>query len=247
MAYATTITGTAGLLLYWRLAETATTTAADASGNANTGTYVTGYAQGAAPAVNDPADLSVWLDGRIKANVAINSLPTGSMEIWFKVDVLPAAANNMICGFNDGDSLTTADKILILTNTGALQYYWFDPGPSLTRFTSVPVSPVLTGAWNHAVGTIDGTAGRCYLNGREVGNVTGGTSYVGYTDGRFSVGYNTTTATPFAQLAAYRDEAAIYSSVLTPAQVSTHYAEGVQALRNPMPRRTLSPAMNLRR
>jgi large repetitive protein len=245
--YDTTITGEAGLMLYWRLAETATTTAADTSGNARTATYVSGYAQGALPAVEDPADLSVWLDGRVKGNTAINTLGTGSIEIWFKVDTMPTAANSMICGFNENDSLTTADKILLLTNTGAVQFYAFDPGPSLTRFTSVPATPISTGRWYHAVGTMDGTAMRCYLQGREVGNVTSGSTFVGYTDGRFSVGYNTTTATPFTQLPAYRDEAAVYSTVLTPTQVAAHYAAGVRPDRLPMPRRVLSPAMNLRR
>ena len=61
-AYAATITGTAGLVSYWRLGESSGTSACDSYG-ANTGTYQGGFTLGAAGAIAGDPDTAVTLDG----------------------------------------------------------------------------------------------------------------------------------------------------------------------------------------
>src|SRR5436305_8372279 len=62
-AYATTITGTPGLVSYWRLGESSGTSACDSSG-ANGGSYQGGFSLGATAAIAGDPDPPLTLDGR---------------------------------------------------------------------------------------------------------------------------------------------------------------------------------------
>src|SRR5207248_6422076 len=61
-AYAASITATAGLVSYWRLGESAGTSACDSYG-ANAGAYQGGYTLGAVGAISGDPDTAVNLDG----------------------------------------------------------------------------------------------------------------------------------------------------------------------------------------
>src|SRR5437588_12014150 len=61
-SYAGTITGTAGLVSYWRLGESSGTTACDSYG-ANAGTYQGGFTLGRVGAIAGDPDTAVELDG----------------------------------------------------------------------------------------------------------------------------------------------------------------------------------------
>lgn len=210
--------------LYWRLNETSpTTTAADTSGNANTGT-ITGATYSVAGATPD-GDTALTLDattGRVKGDAILNP-GIVTIEVWVFLTAWPAISG-CVATWNDNDSTGTSDKTLWIDATGGARFYYYDGAN--TRLTPSPASKVPLNDWVHLVGTMDGAVGHVYQNAVEVTKVTGGTTtFTGYANARFSAGYSADGGVGgIARLAAGRDEVAVYTSALTPARIAAHYA-----------------------
>src|SRR5205085_545084 len=87
-SYAGTVTGTAGLVSYWRLGEASGTTACDSYG-ANAGTYQGGFTLGRVGAIAGDPDTAAELDG-VSGTVSVphsTSLDVGdsfTVEAWVK-------------------------------------------------------------------------------------------------------------------------------------------------------------------
>lgn len=215
---------------YWRLSETTAspppvTTAANLGSSAGgNGTYngSSGFFRGQPGAVT--GDTAIHMDGSAQSvtvpyNADQNPAGNFTVECWLKADVSGTQCPISIGHFGSPRS-------------GWLIYQVSSTGYELRLYNTNGTNPSLilggnttnvVGVWTHVVATFDGTTARIYLNGTEAANgtPTGPPNYVPGTDGQFSLGMRSDTGFPWAGGA---DEVAFYPSVLTPAEIATHYA-----------------------
>ena len=108
-----------------------------------------------------------------------------------------------------------------------------------SQIYSTPVAP---GQWHHVVGVYDGQTMKLYVDGTLVpnhptstGSISGGFgSTISVGDGSWPLSGSTTTAAPFKGTI---DDAAVYTTSLSPSQVQAHYAArvGGGGYQNPAP------------
>ncbi|MGN6557787.1 MAG: LamG-like jellyroll fold domain-containing protein, partial [Solirubrobacterales bacterium] len=203
---------------YWRLGETSGTAAADERG-ANPGTYVNGPTLGAASLLTtDTANTAVTFDGtndnvKVANSASLNLTNSFSLEAWIKPGSLPTTGNFT-------SILTKAESYSLQFNGPRLEFTIIQNGTR--KRLQAPAGAVVAGTTYHVVATYDGTTQRLYLNGKEVANaaLAGGASsttnplYLGSWNGSAEFFKGTI------------DDAAVYNTVLSPAQVSAHYAAG---------------------
>jgi signal peptidase I len=150
-------------------------------------------------------------------------------EIWFKTS---STSGGRLIGFGNGrtDFLQFTDRHLYVTDTGAITF-----GAATGRWGITP-STVTSGpgynnnAWHLATATMSAAGTTLYIDATAVDsdpNLTAGGSY----DGTWRVGYDAIDTTfvnwpnsagnPF--FAGAIDNAAVYPTALTPAQVKVHF------------------------
>lgn len=194
---------------YWRFGEPSGTTAADASGNGNDGTYTGGFTLGQAGALA-AGDTAVRLNGTtgyitVPDNALLDPGDTFTLELWFKRTaisdgkLLSKGANGYFFGFV-GDVLHVAHEgnVIIASAT--------------TTITD-------TTTWHHAAWTKSGATNKIYLDRVDVtGAVTNGTIVA--TANALIIGAKS-DLTEF--VSAILDEVAIYPTALSSARVFAHY------------------------
>ena len=213
--------------LFWRVNETSGVAMNDTGAGNRDGTLLgQTYALGQAGALAaEPRDKALGLTiGVINANNNITAPGTFSVEAWVKSG---SNSGGRILGFGNGTGTnpsSVVDRQLYLAPTGRVMF-----GIGSTKRTVASTGTVNNGAWHHVVGTY--TAG---TNGMKL-----------YVDGALQ---NTNTATPVAMSGIWRagaeqmsgwvgnptdqyfegtlDELAVYTDVVTPAEVLSHYNAG---------------------
>lgn len=216
--------------LYWRLGESAGPTAADTSGNGRTGTYHgSGVAYGAAGAVAG-SDTATTFDGAAgevhsSANIDLSGTTVITVEFWMNVPV-----------FDSSDRLAVELSPNANVSNGV---FWFDPNSAGTPGSMQMYMKSLTGvgrqatvahpsakAWHHYVAVYDmgASAMKLYVDGVAQSLTIGG----GVTSGAFSSSQPLNVASRNAGtnllLNGSMDEFAIYTSELSQARVTAHYA-----------------------
>jgi hypothetical protein len=196
---------------YWRLGESSGTTAVDEMGASN-GTYSGGYTLGAAGALVNDANTAVDLNGT-SGRMSAPSVPALDLTSQVSIEA-----------WVNPDSLAGTRWIV---NKGTFYYLYISNGTTYFGihqggYLFVTTTTVTTGAWQHLVGTYDGSTLVLYRNGVVVAQApasgaisststavfVGAVSAAGsYYDGRI-------------------DEVAIYGTALTPAQALAHYQRG---------------------
>jgi len=147
-----------GLRGYWKLDETAGTTAADSSGSGNTGTLLNGPAW-------TPGKLhgALHFDGvNDRMSCGMNGMPAPNEAqteaFWLRFDTAPTAAQAAVA------LGTTSSGVYLgfhtLDGGGVKLGAWRYGGPYFAR-TAVPAAH----RWHHAAYVFDGTTHRLYLNG----------------------------------------------------------------------------------
>ena len=198
---------------FWPLSDSSGTTASDISGNNHNGT-ITGGVE-----LNQPGPENTFqaMSFNGSSGVITTSLTVGagpfSAEAWFLVPsglslgyprlMANSNVNIYFNGFQVGVNQRGTDVFFCLGNGSAM--------------TEVDSAAFTTGAWNHVVGTYDGTTMRLYLNGTLAASATvaavaatggvligAGQPNGGYFDG--SIG-----------------EAAVYNYALSASTVTAHY------------------------
>ena len=218
--------------LYYKLNETSGKTAADSSGNANTGTYQGTVTQGVAgPCLRDSGNTAVTLNGStgwVSTSTLISAAPnTFTEEIWFKTTT---SQGGKLIGFSDARTGggTAYDRHLYMTNSGQLV---FGVTNLLGLAKTVITSPgtYRDGAWHLADASLSSTGMVLYVDGQQVASnasVTSGQTYV--TGGYWRFGYGLLTGWPSAPTSSYFGgsigQAAVYPTALSAAQVAAHYA-----------------------
>ena len=151
--YSATVQGD-GPIAYWRLGEAAgAATAADATGNGNTGTYSTSVALGAPGAVVDDPDTAARFDGTsgkiaVADSAALRLNGPFTIELWAKMTSFANSWPGLLVKGSAG------------TASGYLIWYSSDGTAHFKRnnydFTSKP-GALTTAGFSHLVFTYDGT------------------------------------------------------------------------------------------
>ena len=229
-----------GPVAYLRLGEASGSTAADSSGNGNTGTYTSGPTLGVAGVVARTPDTAVDFDGvndyvNIADSPDINNggpFSEKSVELWFDADtVTPRQVLYEQGGDSRGISVyVEADMLYGLV--------WNVPsdGPGTPYGPLVVSTPVTAGEQHHVVLVIDdvGDVMELYLDGTSVDTV-GGVGPLHLHSANIGLGAMNDTArfadgTEFGNGRYFDgtiDDLALYNSLLSAGRVLDHYLLGV--------------------
>ncbi len=212
--------------LYWKLDETSGTVIADSStgtsrpGTLRAQTHALAQTGALAETPNRAIDLTV---ASITTNTSDTGPSTFSVEAWVKTG---STSGGRILGFGNGNGAnasSTVDRQLYLGANGRV---YFGIGSAKTTVVSTKV--VNNNAWHHVVGTYtSGTNGmKLYLDGVLQGQTRASTAL---TSGYWRAGMETMTGwtgNPDQYFDGLLDELAVYTDVVTPAEVQSHYAAG---------------------
>lgn len=154
----------AGLVAHWRLDELSGTTAADDTGNGNTGTTKGGatWVSGGFPAARFANPGALLLDGQDDyVEIAIKLIPTNaapkSICAWFKArDTGATVIRNLVALIND---VTDVGIQVGLDHGHVAAWFYGSPTPLVAAHPSVDDS------WHHAAYTFDGVSHRIYYDG----------------------------------------------------------------------------------
>lgn len=226
--------------LYYRFTESGSS-AVDASSNP---TPQTGTLQGTAPntraagscppGVNPALGLD-GISGFLSAAATITAItapPQFSVEIWFKTTT---TRGGKLIGFGSSRAASSGsyDRHVYMLNSGQLVFGVYD-GAQKTITSPVAIND---GAWHHVVALLGSTGNvgmQLYVDGQLVASdrkVTTAQSYSGF----WRYGYdnlngwvNTAPGTAAASFyfAGTIDDAAVYNTVLSPAQITSHFNAG---------------------
>lgn len=158
---------TSGLVGHWKFNETSGTTAADSSGNGNTGT-VSG-ATWTTGKVNNGLQFN-GTSATVRANHSSSIGLTGNMTLstWIKRSAL-SGTQILI---TKGDCVNNWLYQLFLNDANRLQFYTDGGGNSISS------GSVTDTAWHHVAATKNGTAINFYIDGASAGSATHGASAV---------------------------------------------------------------------
>ncbi len=211
--------------IWYRLDDTSGTNAVDSSGNNRPATYRGGYTLGATRACKNDSGTAVTLNGTtgyLSSTQAFTIPTTLTEETWFRSS---STKGGLLVGLGNAQTgaSTTADRQLYLTDAGKVSFSVSTGG---TAKTITSTKTYNDGAWHHAAATLSGSGTILYLDGVQVASsssATSGASYSGY----IRIGYDNLSgwsdapSSPF--LAGRLDDVALYSTVLSAADVASHY------------------------
>jgi hypothetical protein len=204
---------------YWRLGETSGSTAVDASGGDN-GSFVNGPALGQTSLLpGDSSNRAVRFDGtndhvRVPSSGGLSPGARVSLEAWIKPAALPSSGSFR-------SVLSKAESYSLQFNGPQLEFTIIQNGTR--RRLLAPSGAIVAGQTYQVVGAYDGTTQRLYVNGAQVASAalsgaitTNGNAVTIGSWGGGSEFFNGTI-----------DEAAVYTSALSAAQVSAHRQAGM--------------------
>ncbi|WP_243076170.1 PKD domain-containing protein [Microbacterium sp. SS28] len=209
--------------LYWRLNESTGTTAADASGSNQKGTYFGAVNQGANGALAGVTDKAATFNGgQVISQGSFTNPRSYSLEAWFKTNT---TTGGKIIGFGnspDGNS-SGYDRHIYMTPDGQLIYgVW-------VGFTDTLQTPgsYNDGQWHHVVATQGAQGMRLYVDGvlRGSNDHTDAQDYTGY----WHVGGDVTWGPGDWEFDGTIDEVAVYMNPMSATDVSSHYTLGSNA------------------
>jgi Concanavalin A-like lectin/glucanases superfamily/Bacterial Ig domain len=212
---------------YWRLGESSGTAAADASGNANGGSYTGGVTLGAQPLIDD-ANTSAGFDGaddRMNFSDSTSLSPTTalSMEAWVRPSAVPTASGS---GWHLLSKWNTALLYLRGGPSPKFVFALYDIASSSYSWTVASSTTATAAATYHVVGTYDGANLRIYVNGTLQGTFAhSGLLNDSIYGGALAGGGWGTRPTPSYQ--GRLDEAALYPTALSSTEVTNHYNVGI--------------------
>jgi signal peptidase I len=215
----------------YAMSEGSGTAAIDSSGNGRTGTILAGATRETGDCTgNNP---SLALGGTVTSGItvpgaAIAPPDTFSIEIWFRTT---SNRGGQLIGFGESAAGTSAvaDRRIWMRDNGALRFSIREDNS--VRTLNAPGS-YRDGTWHHVVATLSPDGMRLYIDGALEASNNRDTAYhydpygsAGY----WRVGGDTTTGmsgVDDATLVSSIDNAAVYPTALSAAQVAAHYSAG---------------------
>src|SRR4051812_4990029 len=224
-SYSQAVTGTAGLVGYWRLGEPfAASTACDTAATSS-GTYTAGVTSGVAGGIVGDADTAASFDGAtgwVSApdTAALDLGDRFSAEAWIRRDAISTASTQVVASKQDGSWVMLVDQAnhLVLRRS---------------RVADVAVSTATiadTTKWHHVAVTKNGSSVHLYVDGADVTGTVDNTTMADNTQ-PLSIGQSSGGAFFDGSI----DEVAVYGSVLTAAQVAAHRNAGIGSATPPPP------------
>jgi RHS repeat-associated protein len=216
--YASAVSGTSGLISYWRLDDSTGTSACDAKGT-NVGTYSGGFTLGQAGALAGDSDNASSFNGStgkvsIPSATSLNVADTFTIEAWVKRGSVGGTASQVIAskGANAWMLLFNSSNKLVLQQSGS------------TAVNTSTTAVADTTSWHHVVATKSGTTVHLYIDGKDASGTTSNKTMANNTQ-PLVIGQDGTSS-PFNGTI---DDVALYSSALNANQVSNHYLLGSAA------------------
>lgn len=150
--------------LLWPLNETSGTTAADASGNGNIGTYTGGYTlnQGPGPSMGGGAVLLNGSSGYIQSSYN-PALAAVSAECWVNLNGLSQGANP---GFISNNPYAGSYGLNLYSNGPGDVFVTSYANGTSANYTYAGATPA--SGWFYVATTWDGTTFRLYFNGSQI-------------------------------------------------------------------------------
>jgi hypothetical protein len=223
---------------FWRLGDTSGTTAADSSPNGFTGIYESGTTQGAAGPITGDSTTATTFNGStglVTSAQAVNNPTQFSMELWFKTTT-NTGGKLMGFGNNQTGSSGNYDRHIYMMNDGQLVFGVYNN----TEETIETPDVYNDGQWHYAVATEGPSGMTFYVDGQLIGtnsNVTpqaytgywrvGGDNLNGWNLDPWGSNSQGTTEPNSYYFQGTIGDVAVYPSVLSAAQVATHYAANV--------------------
>ncbi|MFG2311910.1 LamG-like jellyroll fold domain-containing protein [Streptomyces sp. NPDC048566] len=226
-----------GADLYWRYDESGTPFVGDTSSGDQSGIHVNGPSLRQTPAAVTGPSTAIGFDGtdQIVYSDKRTTVPSQySIETWFKTTT---TRGGKLVGFGNNTTRASGnyDKHVYMRNDGRLVFgVWTGTARTITTPASYN-----NGSWHHVVATQGSSGMALYVDGAQVGtlNESNSQSYSGY----WHVGGDNLNGWPNQPSSNYFagqiDETAIYPSVLSAAQVQSHFtlasapADSVQTVR----------------
>jgi PKD repeat protein/glucose/arabinose dehydrogenase len=206
---------------YWRLGEASGTSAADASGNGRTGSYVASPTLGAPGALTGDSNTAVGFNGSSQyvnvPYVAALNPAQFTVEAWAYVTGGQGTYRSLVTS-RDYSTNNARGYVIYAAQDNTWQL-WNGAG---SGWGIAYGPPVTLNQWTHLVGTYDGTTMRLYVNGTLVASTPSG--FVQNTQRPLWIATGRTESTPTFYLPGRVDEVAIYGSALAEARVQAHYA-----------------------
>lgn len=150
--------------------------------------------------------------------VAVNSPYSVECWVWTVATITP---NRYLLAW---DAAAGAHVLLVLLNTGAVQFSVSGGAGALSPGT------ISDQHWHHIVGTYDNANQRLYVDGALVATVAN----VGPQNINRQIGWGADPNGNITGMEGFISEAAIYSYVLTGAQISAHFAAAEQPTQSPV-------------
>jgi PKD repeat protein len=214
--------------LYWRLGDTAGTTATDTSWSASPGTYRVGYTLGQPGALATVPDTAVQfngVNGLVSSNRSYANPTTYSEELWFSTTT---TVGGKLIGFGNRQTGTSNnyDRHVYMLANGRLAFGVYTGTQNVITSTDA----YNDGRWHHMVATQSSAGMRLYVDGDLVatGTQAGTQSYTGY----WRVGGDTSWSGN-AYFNGSIDEVAVYPQALTPETVLQHFQLGIVGTNQP--------------
>ena len=227
---------TSNLKGYWRFDETTGCTAADTSGQGQSGN-LTNFSM---------ASNSYWTAGRVGG--ALRFAGTASQQYVVVPTVpLPTAPSYSVAAWVMADSRPTWASIAknwfgflhfgLDSNGGQMSNYYGLSGGSYVRAAETEIFPL--GVWQHVVCTVDATNMKLYRNGALVATQPMSGTMFSPLPVPLAIGAKLTGSTPDSFWHGLIDELALWHRPLTAGEITNLYAAGVQGLSldnpNPVP------------
>jgi hypothetical protein len=213
--YAGLVLGTAGLSSYWRLGETSGTTATDGPGSVD-GTYTGAFTLDVSGGIAGDANAAVRLAGGyvdMGDNLDFTGTASFSLEAWVRPTTIDGTSRRII-----SKALSGLQGYELFANSGSgLQFQRIAGAANTVSATAPPLN-----SWSHVVATYDGTTMRLYVNGALANSVASALSLLDNA-AAFRVG---NSALGTEGWAGDLDDVAVYSGVLSGAQVQNHFQCG---------------------
>ena len=217
--------------IYYRLDETSGSTATDLSGNTNNGTYSGGVTLGVASPVSGAGHTAVTFNGTtgtLASGAQMAAPSVYSEEAWFKTT---STAGGKLIGFGNsrtGNS-SSYDRHVYMLASGQLVFGTY------TGQINVATSSgsYNDGNWHYMVATQGPDGMKLYVDG-QLAATNPQTQAQGY-NGFWRIGGDNLSGWGVnnGYFAGTIDEAAVYPTVLTPAQVQAHYFASPAAVNAP--------------
>lgn len=229
-AYRAAVLGTSGVSDLWRLDETSGTTATDANGANNNGTYVSSPLS-VAPLIGGETNSFARSFNGTSQYIDLSPTPFGapstfSVEAWVRTSVAKASGGYH---FLVSDSSADFDNgfSLVIDSSNRPVFAVARQTTSISRGQAVSSTTVAPNTTHHLVGTYDGTRARIYVDGVERANVifTSDPTWNSSRDLRIGRPVSTTSLTQ-RYLQGSIDEPALYTTALSAATVLAHYEAG---------------------